>query len=788
MSQNEVTRLFELWKSAGGRDDYEYFEKYLVVDSWEDFKGESTYIPFVDVPKHMVPDQRFIPRETNRYNQFGERYRGLSYFRLTVPQDVRLLWDKYIDRNLLKIHNEKDLKEFLAYVSTYSTKNTFRSVFGKNYLFFKNLAHLGSNTDELTLKEIGLPYVGVEEQARVWTTGKSTMKEKDTTYNEFLTRFREAVKVWVSKIDVVEANKVKYDSIEEYLVSGIWATSGSSGLKSSDKELMNTKSLLLGADMEQLKRAYYSVKKMTVKVSPKNEVKLRTIITGEFGHYLKKDFLYHWIESGIRDHPNASMLWSSYKVHDMYEEVASLLMKDNTVALPIDIDKFDMNFEIEMENIIIDELSSFMANEITDQNYRKHVIDTWRMVQEQLSKGVGVQVRKQDGTKVRWEREKGFLSGDKMTALFGSISSFAYSYIATSGLQPLVNITQGDDALILTSSIDEAVKVLANYDKYNMPTNPRKFGLGISTPQCLSKSADYLQRTVYRNNKGVSIRGIPSRALHKILWKDGWKPGGDVRSELSRILTAWSTYARRSGTELNMYDMLDDMHGSTKISKYKLNSILHTGVSSGGLGLKPLFTDRFVKWTEIKSEDKYKQYPVGGIYSNMYERSILNEWWNGRITFQNSKKKTYEIKILRQTYRLVKAISRSVMSLQTKETYWAEAQRRKTQKEIEDTKIEEENVEELWNSKYITSFRRGWTKRISLEIYKHGMPGASFNIIGVSSMGQIPLRKLMDGILAYQMLSRFRLSYGDIDRLKLSLEAESDTVGAFLVPSIPWLD
>lgn len=771
-----VPGLWKQWLASGGSDDFNYFISYFSIDDWEKvrFRGQSEREPFLGILEGTESEQRF--RNTDDYYGFGPRYAALSYYRkrLMKSEDTKpfRLWEHFISPNLKKIKNEGDLRSWLSRVSAYTTKNTFSSVFGKYFLYFKNLLHLGPNVSEKLFSSVPSLQKDkknrtVYQQAREWTVGKINIGGDD--YKGFLEEFRSSVKHWFSFVDADAANEYEYFDIDGFLKSGLWATSGSTSLRVVDKLLDKNKNSNLADSLQNLRSVMTSTSVETIRVSPKEESKLRTIVSGDMSMYLKESFIYEWISRAIKKHPHATMLWSSANMSNFYTELGLKLSNPSAVAIPIDIDAFDFNFTVDMEDILYEELQNCMNLSVSESDYKSSLSEVFALLSAQRSKGVNIKVKVGERDEV-WKREKGFLSGRKLTALFGSISSFAYAHICSKGESSVHVYTQGDDACILAPSIVSAVNILAKYDKWKIPTNPRKFGLGIGP----DKGLDYLQRTMFYYKNDLSIRGPPARSVHKLFWRDPWKQESKtMRSEFTRICTVHSTVARRLMQNIDFNDMVSDLVGFSRLEKSKIEEILHTPLSSGGMGFTPLLMNKEISWENevIASSRPSIIYPPNGILANLKDMQGFGRWWRARVVPKKPDKILETVHIKDRPIFRTTALPPADKSFDLKRSWFLNLNN-----VIERQVLEfdpSSALEEIWTEKFVLPYEyvERWTKAVRTDFVKGGPPTCSFNFPTFSDLGLTRFRARMSSVLQSQVLRRVSLSMGDVLKLKLNIEA-----------------
>lgn len=351
--------------------------------------------------------------------------------------------------------------------------------------------------------------------------------------------------------------------------------------------------------------------------------KCRNIQNFDTYSFLRCSYIESFIHKYNND-MNALTYWTSIglepdKMSLLFEQYGKILKQGRVTAVSIDQSEFDMHQPLEaIQTVLI----------LLVEHIQKHIHDT--SVREELGKLLHCELYALnhmwvvDDYKNRLYRWKfGLPSGYKFTALFGTILNAVINkkIIRELKLQPIAQIYQGDDALILLNgSYNES---LLNTLSYQYSAN----GLELNRNKCICSltSFEYLKH-FYING---FVYGIPSRAYKSIIWKKP-KVVATFESQITKFNNKMSTLrmcSRRMCLHItrNIIFIVRQMLRSNRFVESEFNErmlreCVHTPVVFGGLGYG-LHGRVSLTFHQVNREDIYSMFDID-------ERSIHPELRN----------------------------------------------------------------------------------------------------------------------------------------------------------------
>jgi hypothetical protein len=503
----------------------------------------------------LDPDSRYGPR-------FG---RGLKLYRGLLPSNILPQFDALMKRmkpELFKSHSAlaKALKEI----------STILKVRGEGILwrFTEGIDRLGGY--------INKPNEELDEELRHWFS----KKEKPEW---FMKDFREASHIVVRKMS--QNREVEYIAPIDY-VRNIenWITSGSTSEKVGTIDgikIPKTKTML--GYFAKTKRIYSLLHNWAParhKGLPKRELsKVRAIVSSDMSTYLKMDYVAHWIEEDCRGSDTSPMFMGRNQQEDMWFNLSKRLPE---VTFPLDQGNFDQN----------------ISDEMIIQIYRawqKYYVPKYPFLYEWFEKIIyamkhGI-VTLTDGTEIPWE--SGMPSGIRDTTRNDTTINYTQLMACMLAMKRLgfhgfikKILTMGDDDDIRVKDKQTADFILNYYNEAGFEANPAK--MFISETNSIKKSRDdFLRINIFWDQ----CVGPPARGINAVFWADPSNrtlPRGLERVEST--VSSWRLLASR-GCDLlkTKKHMKKDLQGMLDLGKKKIERLLKTPRSQGGLGMFPSF-------------------------------------------------------------------------------------------------------------------------------------------------------------------------------------------------------
>lgn len=314
--------------------------------------------------------------------------------------------------------------------------------------------------------------------------------------------------------------------------------------------------------------------------------KVRAIVAGDLGLYLKMSYVSHWLEAALDRHPNTSLFFGSDQMLTLFRSMVQRAADTRIIKEPLDQEEFDHHIDKEMLNRTLDEIRMYIG-EFCNTSDRHEVLLVMGNIIEAMRSGV---VHVGHRTFV-WLN--GILSGWRWTALLdtccnaGEVEVARDTVFGITGVDPILDdyTCQGDDDDIHCVSYGAAVAFWEVYILAGFKVNAGKF--------FISDDTDEFLRQVAWNG---SISGYPARGVPSLMWRNpvGVPPApGAIR--VREMASSWNLVFNRMGKRSDAL-MVKDIARANRLEGGTVVAILGTPAAFGGVGL---FTDYEGTWAQV---------------------------------------------------------------------------------------------------------------------------------------------------------------------------------------------
>lgn len=470
--------------------------------------------------------------------------------------------------------------------------------------FYKSDDHIFSDvlSDFSLLTDYSLNKIDFDQQVREWLI--------ENKNEGVLERLKPMILATLGSYIRSNFTYRKAKRLDDYLTSpSTWAkqgagvkTNGSYVVDDEEYKVRNTKwadAVYLSVD--ELRSIMLNSTNYQFKAFGKSEHKetVRPVITGPLSLHLLMDFV--GLSTDNYNHLNTQFKISTYmddvERNEMYETLTILANKATLVSS--DASKFDTQVPLWFIKGITESFKEMCMRANDSERVMAcdviiKSIPKWMILNRRITYGLP--------TGLRW------------TSLIGSLFNVVMNIVNANnaGVKTITSYHQGDDALILTRSIFDGVKLLVSYEDIGYNVNVKKTEL--------SNKGEFLRVTINNNDKWdlrttgnvhqsyltVKCTRPVNRAVPAIFWR---KPNkGDYVSyeeeeTTDAIVNRWMNITWRSGIDITDM-MIDELNRVTKIAKQLLELALHTPRSAGGWGCTPFVENQVKVSVERKEHSK----------------------------------------------------------------------------------------------------------------------------------------------------------------------------------------
>jgi hypothetical protein len=383
----------------------------------------------------------------------------------------------------------------------------------------------------------------------------------------------------------------------------------------------------------------------------KNESeKNRLIVSSDIYTYLVTAYIDYIMNNWLVKNKDTTMFYSGsgkFKLFMKYNDLSG-----KVVFLPIDQSNFDWNISLSNMKSMYYSIKNKIKVLINGLDNSDYITDTFCSLIDNSIVNLfnhEISVRINNEIVDKFIAINGLPSGVKMTAFFGSMSSWVYWQMANFvsenfedvNINNLVNfkintdaVSQGDDIGGYVNSYLKAELIVRSYEKLGLSVNAKKTFISTRNNEFLRILTD-----------GSNIYGFPLRGLLSVLVRNPVnRRSHPDENEMGSIVTKWITVCSRGiPFELIKDYMIDDLSKRHRLSKKIIVSILKTPASVGGIGLHIMGIEhdqskrRVLNFTrKIKDiRTKYQLVKTAGFkrvadwWQDNFNYKISNRWLDG---------------------------------------------------------------------------------------------------------------------------------------------------------------
>lgn len=511
--------------------------------------------------------------------------RPFSVYWLTLPPNVRREMHKVFSvSGLLRVSEASDVFNALKELGGIAKKYQ-EMLFGEDWMKWVDM---NVANDYMPEKEISQ----FEEDIRDWVTGEVS-HEIEGSEALFLQRFREGVRKFYELSPFTEG--LYFLTLDEFCSDpGYWAVAGTSDgprlwldergrLRKARKSKWASALAMSSADVKKLILKWE--RQNNKAIQKRERGKVRAVIAGDLGLYLRMSYVSHALEQIMRKHQHTTLFMSTADQLRLWIRMGKSSSRQDEVLMPIDQAAFDHMVTRRMLRIVDEEQLAFLRRRVLNAAVIADIEKVYARIRYSLDGGF-VSVGKK-----RFPYEKGVLSGWRWTALYdtvvnaGELLAFAETIKSHTGVFPLLDwVCQGDDVRTALHSYGEAVALWSLFDRGGFIVNPTKF--------FIKQNADeFLRQVAWRGRVG----GYPARAVGALVWRNPISREalkGELR--VRETYKSWETFFSRMGNR-NDRLMIADVTGSSGISAEQLLELERTPAAVGGLGVDICYTGEWAK-------------------------------------------------------------------------------------------------------------------------------------------------------------------------------------------------
>lgn len=401
--------------------------------------------------------------------------------------------------------------------------------------------------------------------------------------HEYSYSFRQAVRDVLDK----PTTHVEFVSFEDYVLSGVWATSGSSSeghfsvnIDGKEEKFRAKKNILAEiANLEDLATRARASRRQVNKAIVKAELgKLRMAVSSDVLTYLKMHYVVHMMGLFYKKWPGSTSAESVYEQTDRNIEMLTYLKR--RFGVPVDFAGFDHQPETD-EIADIWDLFSEKALANTATAY----IPEMREICASVRAGFFDSVLIEPSTQAVFRVTGGLMSGLLITSLVGNAWNTAqtarvYRWVFDRGLRPqLPEATKikGDDTSLCDNRWEFCVAMVLGYKALNLKLGEGKFAV-------LYQRSEFLR--VWYDTEGLHgyvCRAIPGINQRKPWASEPWDEVGTIRASWDALNTCIRRGARLALAAQWQQTLTERWAARTKLSGY----FLQIPRMHGGLGVFP---------------------------------------------------------------------------------------------------------------------------------------------------------------------------------------------------------
>lgn len=357
-----------------------------------------------------------------------------------------------------------------------------------------------------------------------------------------------------------------------------------------------------GMSKRNLMKLMYNTKPMKARIILKRETgKLRPVINSEDSLYLQMTYAHTFIEPRVRGSPLSTLFMSNSQYATTQISWVRSIVHNRVYNVPLDQSNFDHQSNTDMILLAIHAFALFSEN--------THYRNMLHLILKRIQLGTSIALPNSSSL----FGFKGVLSGWKWTAFLDTVINLAELRTISSCFPSLFLpqvCAQGDDDLIATANLHDALLLVAGYKAVNISVNMKKF--------FISKQYNEFLRILYDKN---GCRGYPARSINALLSRSPITKdpvSGILRAR--QQLTNWMIAHNRG---LNVTDfMRDDICNANQLSADRFEAWLHSPASVGGAGMFPWAAT----WVSISPGTILKHAHTGIAFSeNPQEQEFLSK-------------------------------------------------------------------------------------------------------------------------------------------------------------------
>jgi hypothetical protein len=600
-------------------------------------------------------------------NKYGIRVaQGLNLIKKCINYKFKrkqVQWSFETVERMLYLTDHKSLTALKLTIKEFSTLNkTFNSIIkgSKDYVD-RYVFGFEERTD------------GMEEDVRNWLTGTADYEEKkkiddDTWYS----RFGEYADMFMDRNFSNRSSKTQM-ALEEWLkYPANWAKSGASSIKhfhtATGIKFKKTKwSSAIFLDYKTIYKTLQSGDWIMISnaVSKSEALKNRKIVASDLMSYISGAYAVWVLELFNIKGVDTTMYFTANQKYELFKKFNE--DSGHYISMPVDQVKFDHNYSFKMNDILLKCLKKKMSK-----------MDLLPDVQSDVMLQISILMQKTKNHKINtiidgklvdtFISTKGLPSGIKMTALFGSITSWCFWRMAIRYYIERTKLSlrlKYDDIVVraVTQGDDVGATVKSWFHAENIARCFVVIGAGINESKTVAHDGvnEYLRIVT----NGTDISGYAARGMNKIFWLNkSNRRLPPSEEEFSSIVNKWSTVMGRGFPPriLIKYMILDLAHRH-RLTRGVVLQMLRTPASVGGIGFKYLELERDPsKWMKFKYEinDNYNFHE----FESLPGIKVIDEFWMNRdhkprdvfkniadAIVENAFTSTYSIKPYQDSYR-----------------------------------------------------------------------------------------------------------------------------------------